>query len=280
MDEMKRIQDAAEKVLSVCGKADIGIILGSGLGDYADALEDAVKLPYSEIPGFPRSTVAGHAGMWCCGTLHGKRVVMMQGRFHYYEGYGMKDVTLPVRVMQKISVKTLIVTNAAGGVNLSYHPGDLMVIGDMFSMTAQNPLIGPNLDEFGPRFLDMSCAFDKELRALAHDCAKEQGVTLQEGVYAQMTGPTYETPAEIRMLRVLGADAVGMSTVPEVVVARHGGTRVLGHQLHHEHGGGHSGSAAEPCGSDGNGEPSQGSVPCAAGRGHREDVSFWALSQG
>ena len=228
MDEMKRINDAAEKVLAVCGQAEIGIILGSGLGDYAEALEDAVKLPYSEIPGFPRSTVAGHAGMWCCGTLHGKRVVMMQGRFHYYEGYSMKDVTLPVRVMQKIGVKTLIVTNAAGGVNLSYHPGDLMVIGDMFSLTAQNPLIGPNLDAFGPRFPDMSCAFDKELRTLAHACAGEQGFALREGVYAQMTGPTYETPAEIRMLRTLGADAVGMSTVPEVVVARHGGMRVLG----------------------------------------------------
>ena len=228
MDEMKRINDAAEKVLAVCGKADIGIILGSGLGDYAEALENAVKLPYSEIPGFPRSTVAGHAGMWCCGTLHGKRVVMMQGRFHYYEGYGMKDVTLPVRVMQKIGVKTLIVTNAAGGVNLGYHPGELMVIGDIFSMTAQNPLIGPNLDAFGPRFPDMSCAFDKELRALAHECANEQGFALREGVYAQMTGPTYETPAEIRMLRTLGADAVGMSTVPEVIVARHGGMRVLG----------------------------------------------------
>ena len=228
MDEMKRIDEAAAKVLAVCGKADIGVILGSGLGDYAEALEDAVKLPYSEIPGFPRSTVAGHAGMWCCGTLYGKRVVMMQGRFHYYEGYGMKDVTLPVRVMQKIGVKTLIVTNAAGGVNLGYHPGELMVIGDMFSMTAQNPLIGPNLDAFGPRFPDMSCAFDKELRALAHECANEQGFALREGVYAQMTGPTYETPAEIRMLRTLGADAVGMSTVPEVVVARHGGLRVLG----------------------------------------------------
>ena len=228
MDEMKRINDAADKVLAVCGQAEIGIILGSGLGDYAEALEDAVKLPYSEIPGFPRSTVAGHAGMWCCGTLHGKRVVMMQGRFHYYEGYSMKDVTLPVRVMQKIGVKTLIVTNAAGGVNMGYHPGDLMVIGDMFSLTAQNPLIGPNLDEFGPRFPDMSCAFDKELRALAHACAGEQGFALREGVYAQMTGPTYETPAEIRMLRTLGADAVGMSTVPEVVVARHGGMRVLG----------------------------------------------------
>ena len=228
MDEMKRIDEAAAKVLAVCGKADIGVILGSGLGDYAEALEDAVKLPYSEIPGFPRSTVAGHAGMWCCGTLYGKRVVMMQGRFHYYEGYGMKDVTLPVRVMQKIGVKTLIVTNAAGGVNLGYHPGELMVIGDMFSMTAQTPLIGPNLDAFGPRFPDMSCAFDKELRALAHECANEQGFALREGVYAQMTGPTYETPAEIRMLRTLGADAVGMSTVPEVIVARHGGMRVLG----------------------------------------------------
>lgn len=228
MDEMKRIDEAAAKVLAVCGKADIGVILGSGLGDYAEALEDAVKLPYNEIPGFPRSTVAGHAGMWCCGTLYGKRVVMMQGRFHYYEGYGMKDVTLPVRVMQKIGVKTLIVTNAAGGVNLGYHPGELMVIGDIFSMTAQNPLIGPNLDAFGPRFPDMSCAFDKELRALAHECANEQGFALREGVYAQMTGPTYETPAEIRMLRTLGADAVGMSTVPEVIVARHGGMRVLG----------------------------------------------------
>ena len=228
MDEMKRIDEAAAKVLAVCGKADIGVILGSGLGDYAEALEDAVKLPYSEIPGFPRSTVAGHAGMWCCGTLYGRRVVMMQGRFHYYEGYGMKDVTLPVRVMQKIGVKTLIVTNAAGGVNLGYHPGELMVIGDIFSMTAQNPLIGPNLDAFGPRFPDMSCAFDKELRALAHECANEQGFALREGVYAQMTGPTYETPAEIRMLRTLGADAVGMSTVPEVIVARHGGMRVLG----------------------------------------------------
>ena len=228
MDEMKRIDEAAAKVLAVCGKADIGVILGSGLGDYAEALEDAVKLPYSEIPGFPRSTVAGHAGMWCCGTLYGKRVVMMQGRFHYYEGYSMKDVTLPVRVMQKIGVKTLVVTNVAGGVNLGYHPGELMVIGDMFSMTAQNPLIGPNLDAFGPRFPDMSCAFDKELRALAHECANEQGFALREGVYAQMTGPTYETPAEIRMLRTLGADAVGMSTVPEVIVARHGGMRVLG----------------------------------------------------
>ena len=228
MDERTRIEEAAAKVLSVCGSAEVGIILGSGLGDYADALTDAVRLPYSEIPGFPRSTVPGHAGMWCCGTLHGKRVVMMQGRFHHYEGYSMKDVTLPVRVMQKIGEKTLIVTNACGGVNLSFEPGDLMVISDVFSLTGQNPLIGPNLDEFGPRFPDMSCAFDRELRALAHACAGEQGFALREGVYAQMTGPCYETPAEIRMLRTLGADAVGMSTVPEVIVARHGGMRVLG----------------------------------------------------
>ena len=228
MDEMQRIVNAADKVRAACGGAEIGVILGSGLGAYADQLENAVRLPYADIPGFPRSTVAGHAGLWCCGTLHGKRVAMMQGRFHYYEGYSMQDVTLPVRVMQQLGIKTLIVTNACGGVNLSYKPGDLMVISDIFSMTGQNPLIGPNLDAFGPRFPDMSCAFDKELRQLAHDCAKEQGFSLQEGVYAQMTGPSYETPAEIRMLRTLGADAVGMSTVPEVIVARHGGMRVLG----------------------------------------------------
>lgn len=228
MDEMQRIDLAAEKVRAVCGGADVGVILGSGLGAYAERLEDAVRLPYAEIPGFPRSTVAGHAGMWCCGTLHGKRVAMMQGRFHYYEGYMMKDVTLPVRVMQRLGVGTLIVTNACGGVNTSFAPGDLMVISDMFSLTGQNPLIGANLDAFGPRFPDMSCAFDRELRALAHSCAGELGFSLREGVYAQMTGPSYETPAEIRMLRTLGADAVGMSTVPEVTVARHGGTRVLG----------------------------------------------------
>lgn len=228
MDEMQRIVNAADKVRAACGGAEIGVILGSGLGAYADQLENAVRLPYADIPGFPRSTVAGHAGLWCCGTLHGKRVAMMQGRFHYYEGYSMQDVTLPVRVMQQLGIKTLIVTNACGGVNLSYKPGDLMVISDIFSMTGQNPLIGPNLDAFGPRFPDMSCAFDKELRQLAHACANEQGFSLQEGVYAQMTGPTYETPAEIRMLRTLGADAVGMSTVPEVIVARHGGMRVLG----------------------------------------------------
>ena len=228
MDEMMRINLAAEKVISVLGNAEIGVILGSGLGDYAESVVDAVKLPYSEIPGFPVSTVAGHAGMLVCGTMHGKRVVMMQGRFHYYEGYSMKDVTLPVRVMQKMGVKTLIVTNACGGVNLSYKAGDLMVIGDMINLTGVNPLMGPNLDEFGPRFLDMSCVFDKELRALAHSCAISQGFRLQEGVYCQLPGPCYETPAEVRMVRILGGDGVGMSTVPECMVARHCGMRVLG----------------------------------------------------
>ena len=228
MDEMTRINLAAEKALSVLGQAEIGVILGSGLGEYADALEGVKKLPYSEIPCFPVSTVPGHAGMLCCGILHGKRVVMMQGRFHYYEGYSMKDVTLPVRVMQKMGVKTLIVTNACGGVNLNYAPGDLMVISDVFSLTGVNPLMGANLDEFGPRFPDMTCMFDKQLRALAHDTAKAQGFALREGVYCQFPGPCYETPAEIRMARILGADAVGMSTVPEAITARHGGMRVLG----------------------------------------------------
>lgn len=227
-DEMKRIEDAARTVIGALGTAEIGVILGSGLGDYAEALEDAVSIDYSDIPGFPQSTVPGHAGRLCCGMRHGKRVVMMQGRFHYYEGYSMKDITLPVRVMQKMGVRTLIVTNACGGVNLSFAPGDLMVISDMISLTGMSPLFGPNLDEFGPRFPDMTCAFDRKLRALAHETAREQGFELAEGVYCQFPGPCYETPAEIRMARVLGADAVGMSTVPEVIVARHGGMRVLG----------------------------------------------------
>ena len=228
MDEMKRIQDAAEKVLSVCGKADIGIILGSGLGDYADALEDVVKLPYSEIPGFPRSTVAGHAGMWCCGTLHGKRVVMMQGRFHYYEGYSMKDVTLPVRVMQKIGVKTLIVTNAAGGVNERYRPGDIMVISDHIKLNGASPMRGKNLPEFGDRFFDISRMYTPRLRELALRLAKDAALRVHEGVYFFMPGPQFETPAEIRAIRLLGGDAVGMSTVTEALTAAHCGIELLG----------------------------------------------------
>lgn len=228
MEEMERVERAAQTVREACGEAEIGLILGSGLGGYADTMQGGARLPYADIPGFPRSTVAGHAGMWRAGLLHGKRVAMMQGRFHYYEGYSMRDVTLPVRVMRRLGVTTLIVTNACGGVNTGFAPGDLMAISDVINLTGQNPLIGPNLDEMGPRFPDMSRAFDPELRALAHDCAKGLGFTLREGVYALMTGPSYETPAEIRMLRTLGADAVGMSTVPEVIAARHAGMRVLG----------------------------------------------------
>ncbi len=225
---MARIEGAANAISQACGRAEVGIILGSGLGDYAEALEGAKVLPYSDVPGFPVSTVPGHAGQWCCGTLHNKRVAMMRGRFHYYEGYSLQDVTLPVRVMKQLGVKTLIVTNAAGGVNTGFDPGDLMLINDVINMTAANPLFGPNLDAFGPRFPDMSKALDPDLRKLALSCAQQQGITLRQGVYAQMTGPSFETPAEIRMLRTLGADAVGMSTVPEVIVARHSGMRILG----------------------------------------------------
>ena len=206
----------------------LALILGSGLGDYADHVTVEKVIPYESIEGFPRSTVAGHKGQFVYAKVEGVPTVMMQGRVHYYEGYPMQDVVLPVRLMKKMGAEILFLTNAAGGVNENFHAGDLMMITDQISSFVTSPLIGANMDDLGPRFPDMSCAFDKELRALAHDCAKEQSFTLREGVYAQMTGPTYETPAEIRMLRVLGADAVGMSTVPEVVVARHGGTRVLG----------------------------------------------------
>ncbi|MDR3052057.1 MAG: purine-nucleoside phosphorylase [Oscillospiraceae bacterium] len=225
---MARIEGAARVIEEACGGAQVGIILGSGLGDYAQALQEGRALPYGEIPGFPVSTVPGHAGKWHTGTLHGKRVAMMQGRFHYYEGYPLWDVTLPVRVMKLLGVQTLIVTNAAGGVNLSFAPGDLMLITDSINLAANNPLIGPNLDAFGPRFPDVSRAYDPKLQQLALSSAEALGITLRQGIYAWLTGPSFETPAEIRMLRGLGADAVGMSTVPEVIVARHSGMRVLG----------------------------------------------------
>ena len=222
------INTAAQAIEAQCGKADIAIILGSGLGDYVDALEDAKYLDYKDIPGFPVSTVAGHAGRWWVGNLHGKRVFMMQGRFHSYEGYDQQTVTMPIRVMSKLGVKTLIVTNAAGGVNTSYYPGDLMVIDDFINLSGKNPLTGPNLDEFGPRFPDMTYAYSPALKKLAFEVAEKLNIKLQKGIYCWMNGPTYETPAEIRMARVLGADAVGMSTVPETIVGRHCGMDVLG----------------------------------------------------
>ncbi|HEY2421981.1 MAG TPA: purine-nucleoside phosphorylase [Neobacillus sp.] len=206
----------------------IGLILGSGLGVLADEIENPVKIPYNEIPDFPISTVEGHAGQLVFGVLNGVEVVAMQGRFHYYEGYSFDKVTFPVRVMKNLGVEMLIVTNAAGGVNESFSPGDLMIITDHINFMGANPLIGPNDSRLGVRFPDMSEAYSKELRAMAKETAKRLSISIREGVYFGFTGPVYETPAEIRMVRTLGGDAVGMSTVPEVIVARHGGLKVLG----------------------------------------------------
>lgn len=225
---IEKIDAAAKAVNAVCGGAEIAVILGSGLGNYAEALENAKSVAYAEIPGFPISTAPGHTGRWHAGTLHGRRVCMMQGRFHAYEGYDLRDVTMPVRVMKRLGVQTLIVTNAAGGVNTSFAPGDLMLMTDYINLSGKNPLTGPNLDDFGPRFPDMSHAYDARLRRLTEDVAAKLGIALQKGVYCWMNGPCYESPAEIRMARVLGADAVGMSTVPETIVARHSGMDVLG----------------------------------------------------
>ena len=206
---------------------EIGLILGSGLGILADEIENAVAIPYSEIPNFPVSTVHGHAGQLVIGQLSGKTVIAMQGRFHHYEGYSMDKVTFPVRVMKLLGVEKLIVTNAAGGVNKDFTPGDLMLITDHINFMS-NPLIGANDERFGPRFPDMSTAYDKEFQQLARKVAADLNIEIQEGVYLGLTGPTYETPAEIRMVRTLGGDAVGMSTVPEVIVANHSSMRVLG----------------------------------------------------
>jgi purine-nucleoside phosphorylase len=206
----------------------IGLILGSGLGVLADDIVNPVKIPYNEIPGFPVSTVEGHAGQLVCGQLSGVEVIAMQGRFHYYEGYSMDKVTFPVRVMKELGIEKLIVTNAAGGVNESFEPGDLMIITDHINNMGTNPLIGPNDSHFGVRFPDMSEAYSKNLRAVAKEVAEKNNLTIKEGVYLGNPGPVYETPAEIRMIRTLGGDAVGMSTVPEVIVANHSGIEVLG----------------------------------------------------
>ncbi len=227
--DMKLLAEAKAYIeAKLTEKPTIGLVLGSGLGVLADEIEQPVVIPYSEIPGFTQSTVVGHKGQLVIGKLEGKQVVAMQGRFHYYEGHGLDAVTFPIRVMKMIGVETMVVTNAAGGINESYRAGDLMLIKDHLNLTFRNPLIGPNDDKLGPRFPDMSEAYSKALRDLAKSVAQEQGITLQEGVYAGLLGPSYETPAEIRMLRVLGGDAVGMSTVPEVIVARHMNMQVLG----------------------------------------------------
>jgi purine-nucleoside phosphorylase len=209
----------------------VGLILGSGLGDLADQIESAVAVPFADIPNFPVSTVAGHTGTLVVGTLEGTPVAAMRGRVHYYEGYSLRDVTFPVRVMRRLGAQTLIVTNAAGGLNETYETGDLMALSDhlnLMGMAGQSPLIGPDEPDLGVRFLDMLSAYDPELRAIAHRAAAQRGFELRDGVYAMVGGPAYETLAEIRFLQRAGADAVGMSTIPEVIVARHERMRVLG----------------------------------------------------
>lgn len=209
----------------------IALILGSGLGDLADSIENADIFPFGEIPHWPQSTVWGHAGRLVVGKLENQPVMVMQGRIHFYEGYSMSQVTFPVRVMQRLGIETLIITNAAGAINPDYIPGDLMLIIDnlnLVGMMGFNPLIGPNFDDLGVRFPDMSQSYDRQLSALARNVAQENHITLRAGVYAGLSGPSFESPADLRFLRLAGADAVGMSTVPEVIVARHGGMRVLG----------------------------------------------------
>jgi purine-nucleoside phosphorylase len=209
----------------------VGIILGSGLNDLATSVQNADVIPYSELPNWPVSTVHGHAGRLVIGELEGQNVFIMQGRIHFYEGYSMSEITLPVRVMQRLGLEAMIVTNAAGGVNPNFSPGDVMLITDnlnLIGMMGMNPLMGPNLDELGPRFPDMSQAYDRRLMDLARAAASQNNISLQEGVYCALSGPSFESPADLRFLQLAGADAVGMSTVPEVIVARHGGLRVLG----------------------------------------------------
>ena len=207
---------------------DVGIVLGSGLGALAGEVQDAVRIPYTDIPHFPPSTVAGHAGALVVGTLEGKRVAVFQGRVHYYEGYPMQDVTFLTRLMWVLGARTMLVTNAVGGINEDYRVGDLICIKDHINYMGTNPLLGPNDERFGPRFPPMDDAYNLELRELAHGLARRLDVPFKDGVYLALSGPSYETKAEIEFFRRIGADTVGMSTAPEVIVARHCGMRVLG----------------------------------------------------
>ena len=231
MDERaEKINHAARYLKTVIGRRKlpkIGIVLGSGLGKLADEIKNPIVIPYRDVPEFPVSTAIGHKGNFIYGDLGGKKIIAMQGSLHFYEGYPMELVTLGVRVMKLLGIEFLFVSNAAGGTNLDYHVGDLVIIKDHINMMP-NPLIGPNLSEFGPRFPDMTCAYDLELQELAEKLGLQMGINLKKGVYFGSTGPTYETPAEIRFFREVGADLVGMSTIPEVIVARHCGIRVFG----------------------------------------------------
>jgi purine-nucleoside phosphorylase len=224
----KKIEAAADHMRSrIRVKPELGLVLGSGWNMILDGIEAPVRIAYAQVPGMAASTVPGHAGEWVFGRIGGREVAVMSGRIHYYEGLPIRDVVFPIRVMKALGVETVVLTNAAGAVNKDFEPGDMMLITDHINMTANNPLIGPNDEELGARFPDMSRAYDRSLMDAARRVAAEQGMTLREGVYMWLTGPTFETPAEIRMARTLGADAVGMSTVPEVIAARHGGMRVL-----------------------------------------------------
>ena len=230
MNDVLRVIHAASDALAerLEGKKPVvGIVLGSGLGKLADEIKDPLVVPYNELPGFPVSTAIGHKGNFIVGELGGKCVIAMQGRIHYYEGYRMDEVVLPIRVMIKIGIRHLFVSNAAGGTNLGFHVGDLMIIKDHINLIP-NPLIGPNLEEFGPRFPDMTRPYEPGLIRQAEQIAEEEDIALHRGVYVAVTGPCYETPAEYRYFRNIGADAVGMSTVPEVIVARHSGVPVFG----------------------------------------------------
>jgi purine-nucleoside phosphorylase len=229
VEDSQRIRTAADFIRARTRVTPrVAIILGSGLGALARDIDADAVLPYAQIPGFPRSTVEGHAGNLILGHLEGKPVVAMQGRVHYYEGYTLAEVVFPVRVMRVLGAQVLVVSNAAGGLNRQWYRGDLMIIADHINFFGTNPLIGPNDPALGPRFVDMSSAYDPELIALAERAALAEGIPIRKGVYVGVPGPSYETPAELRMLRGWGADAVGMSTVPEVIAARHMGMRVLG----------------------------------------------------
>jgi len=228
-DYVERVERSVDYIESkLKRKPKIVIVLGSGLGKIAEILENKSIIPYSEIPGFPVSTAPGHKGELVIGDLHGKSVITMSGRFHYYEGYSMKDVTFPIRVFQLLGAEYLFITNAAGALNPEFKVGRPMIIRDHINFMGDNPLIGPNVDKWGPRFPDMSVPYDPDLISLARTVARDLGIKIHEGVYIAISGPCFETPAEMRMLRHLGADAVGMSTVPEVIVARHGGMKVFG----------------------------------------------------
>ncbi len=226
---VKEITESIESIRSYTNiEPEVAIILGTGLGAMAEDIKNSIVIPYNKINNFPVSTVQGHSGNLVFGELENKKVVAMQGRFHYYEGYSMKEIAFPVRVMKELGAEIIIISNAAGGMNRSFKRGDLMLIYDHINLMGDNPLIGKNYDEMGPRFPDMSTPYDKELMSLAEKIALEEGIKLHKGVYAGLTGPMLETPAEYRMLIYIGADAVGMSTVPEVIVANHMGMRVLG----------------------------------------------------